>query len=274
MPLEVPAAVFTSLSEHLSRLFDIQWPGIVDFFELKHKQDIRKIEVPVEYACRPGTKTSSLSSFAQLGSHEHVLFTALTLEHATRRTHDILDSHTLNSSMDATVGKLELTWLPFCQRMRCDHTNHWDIFLASHAHTESLLELNSHADIISGQVKSRVRLDIRMQKFLGANGEAFASRHYLTEESSMNFRRMVAYFERLRTNHSAWLISVAQKMRPQDMARFYTKPKKDVLPRPDLNEHLSEHLTRTPVCRGGWGFQSEKKEQKKISGIYCRLYHS
>eukprot|EP00913_Durusdinium_trenchii_P024410 g22916.t1 len=66
--------------------------------------------------------------------------TSMALARATRGTHQILDSHTHNSSMTVTLQRLEELWQPLCQELKCDHTNYNDILTMSHKQTLKLMQ--------------------------------------------------------------------------------------------------------------------------------------
>lgn len=125
------------------------------------------------------------ATFAQMDSKATAYRASVALVDAARTTHALLDSHQQNSSVDATIEALQRAWEPPCKLLNCDHTNYWDLLGASHAHSIALIESGASAHHMQVHLRTRGRLEIRMQRFLaGANGREFASRIYRTEGTS------------------------------------------------------------------------------------------
>jgi len=90
---------------------------------------------------------------------------------AARATHAILDAHTHNSSLEATVEALEESWKPPCELLNCDHKNYYDLWGASHSHSLALIEAGASAQHMREHIRTRHRLEVRMQVFAGEHPE-------------------------------------------------------------------------------------------------------
>ena len=128
------------------------------YFQLKNKKHVK---VRWDLGCK---KCSSLSSktlngvFPQ-GAHSALGMSAV-LARAAASTHEILDSHRHNSSLEAgqmafffpqdlgallqaTIHKVKHVWRPICRNAHifsCDENNFWDIHYASHRQTMALMQ--------------------------------------------------------------------------------------------------------------------------------------
>lgn len=57
-----------------------------------------------------------------LDARSRTLAVSAAMLHATKRSHEILDDHYSNASMESTLLKLEDAWKPVCRHLDCDHT--------------------------------------------------------------------------------------------------------------------------------------------------------
>lgn len=125
------------------------------------------------------TQTSATKTNAR--ALKLALRTSVALEHATQATHVALNSHGPNSSMAATIQQLQRAWEPACKLMNCDHSNYYDLCGASHSHSLALTQAGASARHMRSHVRSRMRLENRMQRFLGEYGVHGASEVYRSE---------------------------------------------------------------------------------------------
>merc|ERR1712194_220894 len=158
-----------------------------------------EVLVPAQFTCDLTDDTES-DSLLERGSAEagtsalaKALGTSLSMERAMRSTHKVFDDHGLNSSMQITLVALREAWHPFCDDVACDHTNYWDIYGVSHAHTASLIEAGASINHLRTHIKNRMNLELRVQKFLSAHGDKFAESAYRVDSESAH-DQMRVYF--------------------------------------------------------------------------------
>jgi len=225
VPRYMSMATYTSLMEHKERFTSISWETIQEFLGDEDPNMLVPDEhsTPEKYRCDGNQQEDSRGnlSFIQVQStrSQQALAAALLLEHATQATHRILDGHRINSSMEATIEALEHTWQPFCEKVGCDHTNHWDHYLASHGHTMELIEVGAHASHLRKQVRNRNLLEIRVQKFAAEHGETFADRYYRTGESQKSLQRATTYLETLRYKHTKFMLQYVHSLDDEEKAK-------------------------------------------------------
>jgi len=107
--------------------------------------------------------------------------TSAALLDAAKTTHAVLDSWTHNASVDATLAALHRALAPACKLLNCDHTNYYDLYGASHSHSLALIDAGASAQHMRVHIRSRFRLEKRMQRFLGEHGVLFMEKMYRTE---------------------------------------------------------------------------------------------
>lgn len=170
--------------EQAARFEEITWQIIATALamEANGQQHIIRDAVPSKYRCDEFEEASQAASAGALldvsngvSKSSATLAFSAALQRATHSTHRILDAHELNSSMDATLQRLEELWRPICQELSCDATNHWDIFLASHQQTTSLLQ-TTDAAMLRREILERAKLEQRVQRFASAHAEALQGR--------------------------------------------------------------------------------------------------
>jgi len=126
------------------------------------------------YACSTGA-----SALFQEDDSEHTevraaaYHTSAVLQAAAKETHAVLDSHTQNSSAEATLAALRQAWKPSCELLNCDHTNYFDLYGASHSHSLALIEAGASGQHMRTHIRTRHRLEVRLQRFLGEHGAQF-----------------------------------------------------------------------------------------------------
>jgi hypothetical protein len=206
-PHVLPLSVYTLYTELFARFDSITW-GLVEE-ALEKEKAIDKLEeyvVPEALVCdftdHPGELEllESDDVHSQSAGLSATLAVAVALQRAVQSSHDIFDSHFANSSMSATVHKLEQAWLPVCKSLGCDHTNYWDLLAASHGHSLAMLTVNAPAKYIHSQIRGRVLLENRVQHFLGAHGDDFAAKAYRHEDvQPVHHEGMDTYFDQTRT---------------------------------------------------------------------------
>ncbi|CAE7241767.1 unnamed protein product, partial [Symbiodinium pilosum] len=191
VPTYMPMEMFATLMEQVTRFDEILWGTIQQALALE-EDDLIISDVEPDFHCDasdyPDAGSGGLgllqsnATDAQTAQRDTLSFNAA-LHRAGRATHRLLDSHGMNSSMEATVAQLEEVWEPVCKVMGCDHSNFFDIHLMSHKHTVALTQLTqTHAVAqLRSHIRSRNRLEIRVQRFLSEHGSAFADRFYRHE---------------------------------------------------------------------------------------------
>jgi len=142
---------------------------------------VSKAELACAGLSKPGSSLKALSSEsfleeADTEDQEAAYRVSAALVDAAMKTHDVLDSHKANSSVDETVAALHRAWQVPCEMLDCDHTNYWDFFGASHRHSLALIESGASASHMKAFVAVRTRLEYRVQLFLGTDGNQFADR--------------------------------------------------------------------------------------------------
>jgi len=159
---------------------------------------------------QPSAKTVASRSMAS------VLSTSVALERATKATHHLLDSHGPNSSIHATIQDLEGVWKGVCKSMDCDHANYWDIFCASHGHSQALIEVRASARLLNKQIQNRVGLEIRVQHFLGKHGaEAESAGNFFSFEGAQeeSLESMYGYADKGRAELRSYVLGRIAKLK-------------------------------------------------------------
>ena len=185
VPTYIPMEMFATLMEQVTRFDEILWGTIQQALALE-EDDLIISDVEPDFHCDasdyPDADSGGLgllqsnATDAKTAQRDTLSFNAA-LHRAGRATHRLLDSHGMNSSMEATVAQLEEVWEPVCKVLGCDHSNFFDIHLMSHKHTVALTQTHAVAQLRS-HIRSRNRLEIRVQRFLSEHGGAFADRFY------------------------------------------------------------------------------------------------
>ncbi|CAK9006456.1 unnamed protein product [Durusdinium trenchii] len=174
-PQQVPMETYAILEDLVTRFESITWPvlkgalmneeGTLDLI----KKDQR---LPPLYNCVATEEISEEDVSAPGGVflqlHDESA-TSMALARATRGTHQILDSHTHNSSMTVTLQRLEELWQPLCQELKCDHTNYNDILTMSHKQTLKLMQTAS-ASQVGVEIRQRIWLQHKIQHFVAKHG--------------------------------------------------------------------------------------------------------
>ena len=195
VPQHISMAFYSSIMEQAARFEDVTWQVIESAlsFESHGQQTLIRDAVPSKYRCDAFEEASKVvegPTYPEPSNHTgHALvevshgaskasatlaFSAA-LHGATRSMHRILDSHHLNSSLDATLGNLEDLWRPICEQLGCDPSNYWEIFLSTHQQTMALLQ-TSAAATMRKEILQRAQLERRVQRFVGEHGEALRGR--------------------------------------------------------------------------------------------------
>lgn len=205
-PHVVPLEVYTLYVELFARFETITWDLVEEALENEgasiKQEDYQIPNVTLcDWTDHPGELELLQPSSAQSesGDVSATLAVAATLQRAYEASHTIFDSHYANSSMASTVEKLETAWRPVCESLGCDHTNYWDLLAASHGHSRAMVEMNAPARYIHSQVRARVLLENRVQRFLGVHGDDFAQRAYRQEDvQPAHEESMHSYFDKSR----------------------------------------------------------------------------
>ncbi|OLQ02940.1 hypothetical protein AK812_SmicGene14161 [Symbiodinium microadriaticum] len=177
VPAYVSMEVYAMILEQVTRFEEITWPLLRDALDHEEGSTLASdILLPEAFVC-DGSEHDP--SFLQLDSDSHEasqrLISELGTEHmatasmalalrvAAANSHQILDSHATNGSLDATIEKLQHVWHPVCQQLGCDHTNFWDIYLQHHKHSMAVIKTN-HAGLLRSDIKLRFHLEQRVQR--------------------------------------------------------------------------------------------------------------
>ena len=162
---EVTMAFYASMLEQVVQ-FDLLWENILKAFHEEFENatlpsTLSHFEFPKKYLCdlfervemqtviashasdSNGTaliERASKDASASRESSKHARTVALStaMQHATRTSFQVLDSHQHNTSMEMTIQRLEEAWYPICREMQCDHTNYEDIDFPQHTHIPSM----------------------------------------------------------------------------------------------------------------------------------------
>lgn len=175
-------------------IHDIAWPMITSKLsqEGNHKVGDGYLS-PAQHSCSGNEMSSSLmesaSDNAVISAAKAAAYrTSMALVDGAKATHAVLDSHTHNSSVDATLVALREAWEPSCQMLKCDPTNFLDVYRASYAHSGTLLQLGVPASHMQVHIRTRGRFERRMQSFLGEHGEHFGHRLLRDEDADHRFK--------------------------------------------------------------------------------------
>lgn len=215
VPQHISMAFYSSIMEQAARFEDVTWQVIESAlsFESHGQQTLIRDAVPSKYRCDAFEEASKVvegPTYPEPSNHTgHALvevshgaskasatlaFSAA-LHGATRSMHRILDSHHLNSSLDATLGNLEDLWRPICEQLGCDPSNYWEIFLSTHQQTMALLQ-TSAAATMRKEILQRAQLERRVQRFVGEHGEALRGRLWRPYEEGPAVESGKAYAEK------------------------------------------------------------------------------
>ncbi|CAE7772998.1 unnamed protein product [Symbiodinium sp. CCMP2456] len=181
VPAHVSMEVYAMILEQVTRFEEITWPLLRDALDHEEGSTLASdILLPEAFVCDGSEHDPSFlqldsdslheASLRRLISHvgtEHTatVTMALALREAAANSHQILDSHATNGSLDDTIEKLQHAWHPACQQLGCDHTNFWDIYLQHHKHSMAVFKTN-HAGLLRSDIKLRFHLEQRVQRFM------------------------------------------------------------------------------------------------------------
>ena len=177
---KLPIAFLVAIMEQLAS-FDIIWNMLTEALikESNINQTAPGQFLPPKYVCDMFEKLDATSlavpSMIQENQEKKEMDTAAVrsafstsaaLNKATRESHQILSSLTSSDNVSYSVVKRWAeTWYPVCVRMKCDHTNYWDIVLASYKQT--LLFMKSGAlSHLKAEIINRATLQRRFQSHL------------------------------------------------------------------------------------------------------------
>jgi len=234
VPAKLSLEAFTLLVELGQRFEAITWPELEQVMDESGMVKMNgELLVPPQYACdlTDDTQTESLIELSmkkdESSSLSTALRTSLSMERAMRLTHKALDDHGTNASIHPTIAAFRKAWQPFCQDVTCDHTNYWDIYGVSHAHTGKLIQAGASVHHLRNHIKNRMSLELKVQKFLSVHGDEFAESAYRVVGESAH-HEMQSYFGQgkaaLRRDTLAYVLSqgddAANLLRHFDDNRF------------------------------------------------------
>jgi len=174
---------YALIEELYTRFKDMTWPQTISLLGLAERYNPKTpvgYSAPHQHACDADSAWDKDDSGASLLETSSEMATAYSrsaaLVSASKASHAIMDAHTQNSSVAATVAALHRAWKPACEQLSCDGTNYRDLWRASHAHSMNLIETGASARHMSVHIRTRQRLEHRMQQFLGEHGKALADK--------------------------------------------------------------------------------------------------
>lgn len=197
VPEQIELAAFTTYMEMTQRFIDVGWTVLKTGLLMEEPSPILNMDAvpPKKYQCDllKHEKVTGSSSMLQVESSESefesdgaTLAMSSALVHASQVSFQILESHQVGSSVDATILKLHELWMPICKHLNCDHSNFWDLHYASYQQTASLLELKSGyaaRRAIRREVQHRVKLEKRLGEFVSENHEYYSRLYNGTDGS-------------------------------------------------------------------------------------------
>lgn len=177
---------FALLEELFTRFQDMTWPQTMSLLGDEESTD-SLIQVPYwtpeQHSCE-AYKPADAALLETSADRTAALATSEALVSTTEKTHAILDKHGSNSSVAETIQQLHATWKPVCEQLSCDGTNYRDLYRASHALSTVLMELGASASHMRVHIRTRQRLEMRWQQFLGAHGQHFGPKVDRVEEET------------------------------------------------------------------------------------------
>lgn len=149
VPEEIELAAFTTYMEMTQRFIDVGWTVLKSGLLMEEPSPILNMDAvpPKKYQCdllkHEKVTLSTAHSMLQVESSESefesdgaTLAMSSALIQASQASFQILDSHQVGSSVDATILKLHELWMPICKHLNCDHSNFWDLHYASYRQTD------------------------------------------------------------------------------------------------------------------------------------------
>jgi len=192
---------YALFEEMHSRFSDIGWATIASKLLENSAKNVDEYATPAQHSCNRATswdKHSSLLETEESSTRAAAYQTSSVLVATAKSTHVILDAHAHNSSVKATIAALHEAWAPACELLNCDSTNYVDMWQSSHAHSLSLIEAGASAQHMQVHIRTRQKLELRMQRFLGEHGQHFYE-HMHREDARSNFNAAPKqYFSRSR----------------------------------------------------------------------------
>ena len=194
VPEQIELQAFTTYMEMTQRFIDISWAVLKEGLLMEEPSPILNMDAvpPKKYQCdllehdkvTPPAGHAMLqvdeasgSSESEFESDGATLAMSSAVVQASKVTFQILSSHQVGSSVDATILKLHELWMPICKHLKCDHSNFWDLHYASYRQTASLLELKSGfaaRRAMRREIQHRVKLEKRLGEFVSENHEYYS----------------------------------------------------------------------------------------------------
>lgn len=180
VPEYVEMSMYASMIELMDRFVEVAWPlverGILK--EENYRLATLDEEVPAKYQCDDFTHAKPFVSHLQEseGAASAFAMSAVLAQKAAATT-KILDSHRQNMSLEATIGRVMEVWRPICLKAHvfsCDEGNFWDLHYASHRQTMALMQTGA-ASAVRAEIRTRLRLERRVQDFMREHSEAFGA---------------------------------------------------------------------------------------------------
>lgn len=272
VPQHFSMSFYSSIAEQIER-FDIAWQRLVDALGVETHNAERNFTIPgmglpAKYQCgvhsveesliypeTTGTVLAQLNQDWSLAS-DTTLAMSRALEHASRSTQQILDSHSLNMSIDTTLRNLEEVWRPMCRKLKCDASNFADIFLNSHDITTALLQTGA-AEHMRAHIRSRVQLERRLQLFEGEH----AARFYRNEYPDASLQKAKQYGKKGRKAVHQLVLAFAAANEARAMR---------LVDQEELAKFMDEEETASPLDHGSISNQSLVSLTSLTAGMKTR----
>ena len=191
VPEQVELAAFTTYMEMTQRFIDIGWQSLKKGLLLEEANHVLNMDAiaPKKYQCDLLKHRKVTPALLQVHeSDSATLAMSHQLVQASKSTLQILESHEVGSSVDATILKLHQLWMPICKRLDCDHSNFFDLNYASYRQSASLLELKSGyaaRRAMRTEIQHRVKLEMRIGQFVSQNYEYYSRIYNGTDPASL-----------------------------------------------------------------------------------------
>ncbi|CAE6954255.1 unnamed protein product, partial [Symbiodinium sp. CCMP2456] len=242
VPDIVDMEIYASMLEQMTRFEQILWPLLRD--GLVHEKGGETLAddlvFPEAYTCDDSVHTpdddtatvqvaTALTQLTASTSSEHAatLAVAAAMHEATVASHQVLDAHGANSSMDFTIDKLQQSWHFVCQKTGCDPTNYWDIFFRHHEHSLNLITLG-HPSLLRADIKMRFQLQHRVQRFIADNSGDFSFIQKfarMNQEQTYSWDVAVAYHRRNKEALNSFAMTVLNSLPESRTERLVDRQK-------------------------------------------------
>lgn len=171
VPTYVEMPMYASMIELLDRFVEEGWPLVERGLLKEEHYHLATLdeEVPTKYKCDAFSHPHSFVVHLQVSEDSNsAMAMSMLLAQKSHATHEILDSHRHNMSVEETIRRVMEVWSPLClkaQIFSCDERNWWDLHYASHGQTMALMETGS-ASALRAEIRTRLALERRVKAFM------------------------------------------------------------------------------------------------------------